>query len=193
MCGLRMLALRPCSGEPSTAFAVASAPVPAVVGTATYGTDGRSIGSPRPTTSRWSIGSVPLPSSTATALARSRTLPPPMATTTSAPAARACASTARASSTSGSRVTRATATGSTSPSRCRCRAGSLPVHSSTRDPRVGSSPASSAARPGPNSTFRGSARSNAAHQPSSAGNTAVNRVDARGCAIIPATASRQRA
>ena len=31
------------------------------------------------------------------------------------------------------------------------------------------------------------------HQPSSAGNTAVNRVDDRGCAIIPATASRQRA
>ena len=38
--GLRRLALSRCSGTASTAFAVTSAPVPAVVGTATYG-DGR--------------------------------------------------------------------------------------------------------------------------------------------------------
>ena len=49
---LRRLALRPCSGEASTAFAVTSAPVPAVVGTATNGTDGRVMGRPWPITSR---------------------------------------------------------------------------------------------------------------------------------------------
>ncbi len=48
----RRLALTWCSGEASTAFAVTSAPVPAVVGTATYGTDRRLIAWPPPMTSR---------------------------------------------------------------------------------------------------------------------------------------------
>ncbi len=48
----RRLALRLCSGEASTAFAVTSAPVPAVVGTATHGTEGRVTGRPPPMTSR---------------------------------------------------------------------------------------------------------------------------------------------
>ena len=38
--GLRRLALIRCAGEASTALAVTSAPVPAVVGTATQGTAG---------------------------------------------------------------------------------------------------------------------------------------------------------
>jgi len=46
--GLRRLALRRCSGEARTAFAVTSEPVPAVVGTATNGAYGSVIGSPRP-------------------------------------------------------------------------------------------------------------------------------------------------
>ena len=50
--GLRKLALRRCSGEASTALAVTSAPVPAVVGTATQGTAGSVIARPDPITSR---------------------------------------------------------------------------------------------------------------------------------------------
>ena len=52
MSGLRRLALTPCSGDVSTAFFVTSEPVPAVVGTAMNGSDGRASGWPRPTTSR---------------------------------------------------------------------------------------------------------------------------------------------
>ena len=52
MRGLRRLALTRCSGEARTALRVTSEPVPAVVGTATNGSDGRSSGCPRPTTSR---------------------------------------------------------------------------------------------------------------------------------------------
>ena len=52
MSGLRRLAFTPCSGDASTAFLVTSEPVPAVVGTATNGSDGRVSGWPRPTTSR---------------------------------------------------------------------------------------------------------------------------------------------
>ena len=50
--GLRRLALSRCSGTASTALAVTSAPVPAVVGTATQGAAGRVIFCPEPTTSR---------------------------------------------------------------------------------------------------------------------------------------------
>jgi len=50
--GLRRLALTWCSGTASTALAVTSAPVPAVVGTATQGTEGRVTFRPAPTTSR---------------------------------------------------------------------------------------------------------------------------------------------
>ena len=50
--GLRRLALSRCPGAASTAFAVTSAPVPAVVGTATHGRAGRVISRPAPTTSR---------------------------------------------------------------------------------------------------------------------------------------------
>ena len=50
--GLRKLAFTPCSGDASTAFLVTSDPVPAVVGTATKGSDGRTSGLPWPTTSR---------------------------------------------------------------------------------------------------------------------------------------------
>ena len=52
MAAPRRLALTRCSGEASTALAVTSAPVPAVVGTATHGTDGRVIARPAPMTSR---------------------------------------------------------------------------------------------------------------------------------------------
>ena len=50
--GLRRLALTRCDGTASTALAVTSAPVPAVVGTATQGTAGRVMACPDPTTSR---------------------------------------------------------------------------------------------------------------------------------------------
>ena len=50
--GLRRLALSRCSGTASTALAVTSAPVPAVVGTATNGRAGWVIFWPAPTTSR---------------------------------------------------------------------------------------------------------------------------------------------
>ncbi len=50
--GLRRLAFSPCSGEARTAFGVTSAPVPAVVGKATHGTDGLSMRRPSPMTSR---------------------------------------------------------------------------------------------------------------------------------------------
>ena len=50
--GLRRLALTPCAGEASTALAVTSAPVPAVVGTASSGAAGRVIFWPAPMTSR---------------------------------------------------------------------------------------------------------------------------------------------
>ena len=46
-----MLALNRRSGEPITAFRVASAPVPAVVGTATHGAAGLAIFCPLPITS----------------------------------------------------------------------------------------------------------------------------------------------
>ena len=49
--GLRKLTLTPCDGDPSTALRVASAPVPAVVGTAMKGTDGCAMGRPAPMTS----------------------------------------------------------------------------------------------------------------------------------------------
>jgi len=52
MSGLRRLAFKPCSGEARTALGVTSAPVPAVVGKATHGTDGLSIRRPSPITSR---------------------------------------------------------------------------------------------------------------------------------------------
>ena len=45
--GLRRLTLTRCSGEASTALRVTSAPVPAVVGTAMNGAEGRSSGLPR--------------------------------------------------------------------------------------------------------------------------------------------------
>jgi hypothetical protein len=49
---LRRLAFTPpCSGDASTAFLVASEPVPAVVGIASSGSEGLDSGSPRPTTS----------------------------------------------------------------------------------------------------------------------------------------------
>ena len=50
--GLRRLAFTRCSGEDNTALRVTSEPVPAVVGIATKGAEGRAIGCPRPTTSR---------------------------------------------------------------------------------------------------------------------------------------------
>jgi hypothetical protein len=50
--GLRRLALTRWAGEVSTALAVTSAPVPAVVGTATSGTEGLVIFRPAPMTSR---------------------------------------------------------------------------------------------------------------------------------------------
>ena len=50
--GLRRLAFSPCSGAARTALAVTSAPVPAVVGTATQGADGRVIAWPDPMISR---------------------------------------------------------------------------------------------------------------------------------------------
>jgi hypothetical protein len=49
---LRRLALTRCPDEASTALAVTSAPVPAVVGTATQGTAGRVMVRPDPMTSR---------------------------------------------------------------------------------------------------------------------------------------------
>ena len=49
--GLRRLAFTASAVEVSTAFAVTSEPVPAVVGTATYGTGRCAIGTPRPTAS----------------------------------------------------------------------------------------------------------------------------------------------
>ena len=49
---LRRLALTRCAGEARTALAVTSAPVPAVVGTATQGTAGWVMARPDPTTSR---------------------------------------------------------------------------------------------------------------------------------------------
>ena len=52
MSGLRRLALTPCSGERSTALRVASAPAPAVVGTATIGSGRSTRGRPWPITSR---------------------------------------------------------------------------------------------------------------------------------------------
>jgi hypothetical protein len=52
MRGLRRLAFTPCAGAPSTAFLVTSDPVPAVVGSATSGSERRVSGWPRPTTSR---------------------------------------------------------------------------------------------------------------------------------------------
>ena len=51
-CGLRRLALQRWAGEASTALRVTSAPVPAVVGMAIQGADGRPSGAPRPMISR---------------------------------------------------------------------------------------------------------------------------------------------
>lgn len=67
----------------STAFLVASLPVPAVVGTATNGIAGPRYGSSAPIPSRWSMTELPGISSPATALAVSSTLPPPTPRTTS--------------------------------------------------------------------------------------------------------------
>ena len=85
MNGLRMLTLTLWAGESRTALRVTSAPVPAVVGTAMQGTDGRSSGRPSPITSRYCRRSPPLASKAATALPASITLPPPMPMTRSQP------------------------------------------------------------------------------------------------------------
>src|SRR5215470_10095400 len=62
---LRRLALTRCPGEASTAFAVTSAPVPAVVGTAMHGADGRVIARPAPANSNASTAAYPGPALTA--------------------------------------------------------------------------------------------------------------------------------
>ena len=95
-----------------------------------------------------------------------------------------------------------TAAGSPSPASSPAwRAGSAPVHTSTRDPSPASTPGSSAARPAPAMMRPAVANSKAGRrhgeplaQPSpAAGNTAEYWSDARGPAIIWATASRQAA
>jgi hypothetical protein len=157
----RMLTLIRCSGTASTAFAVTSEPVPAVVGTATQGAVGPVTGRPAPTTSRWSDGSPPVPSRAATALPRSRTLPPPMATTTSAPSSLAVAVAATASATVGSPATVTTVDGRpTGSSSARYRRGSDPVQISALVPRPATISGSSLALPGPNTTRPAVAKSN---------------------------------
>ena len=107
----------------------------------------------------------------------------------------------------GSPVTGNTTAGRPSPaSRSACRAGLAPVQASTREPQAANSAGSSADRPAPTITRPAVANSNAsipraayrgpaptAQSPLPAGKTAENLVEARGCAIISATVSRQLA
>ena len=131
------------------------------------------------------------------------TLPPPIAATTSAPCSRPAATAARARATVGSPATGNTTAGRPSPaSRSACRPGLAPVQASTREPQPANSAGSSADRPAPTYPARGGelerfhARRHpgpapAAQSPLPAGKTAENLVEARGCAIISATVSRQ--
>ena len=101
--GLLRLALTP--PPDSTELRVTSEPVPAVVGTATQGRPGLSIGRPAPMTSRCSRGSIPEVASTAAALATSIALPPPNPSTASQPASASSAMAARTRSIDGSVAT----------------------------------------------------------------------------------------
>src|SRR5262249_61656022 len=103
MRGLRRLALRPCAGEASTALAVTSAPVPAVVGTATHGTAGSGVLLPEPMTSRESSGAPPLPHNIAPAFAGASTRPPPNPAPTPGPRPPAAAPPPRAHPAAGAR------------------------------------------------------------------------------------------
>ena len=100
--GSRNETFTPASGRPMTALRVTSAPVPAVVGSATRGRGAASSGRPRPTTSRWSSTGRVAGTSAASALARSITAPPPSATTTSGGSARSAARAASSASSVGS-------------------------------------------------------------------------------------------
>ena len=115
--GLRRLALTPL--PESTELRVTSEPVPAVVGTATHGSPGRSIGRPAPITSRWSRGSVPEIPRTAAALATSSALPPPNPRTASQPAS--------ATSATAARTARSMAQPRLRTPRLRCRPRSVPT------------------------------------------------------------------
>ena len=136
---------------------------------------------------------MPLPSRTAITLARSRTLPPPIATTASAPAARAVAIAARASSTVGSCGDRDDGDrldlAEQVPVAGRVAAGE--EHHLAPQGRQQVRELVRAARAEQHPPRQGEVER--AHQPSSSGKSAVKRVDARGCAIMSATASRQRA
>src|SRR5215207_6964282 len=99
----------------------------------------------------------------ATALARSITLPPPTATTRSARWSRAAATASRARSTVGSARTRNVAHGMISVANSSaCRSGCEPAQISALDPSAAVTGASSAARPGPNTTRPAVANSNGA-------------------------------
>ena len=189
MSGLRRLAFTPCSGEASTALLVTSEPVPAVVGMATNGSDGRVSGRPRPPPPgsradrrRWR----PAPRSPCPRRARCRR---PTPTTRSQPAAPAAAVPSRASSTVGSPSTanecpaharRGRAASATR----RVARGALPVTSSGVPPSARAIAPTSADRPGAEEDARRrwrtrSQRRRSRHQPASSG----KRVD-----VLPARA-----
>ena len=192
--------LEPVRREASTALAVTSAPVPAVVGTATQGTAGRVIGLAGPDDLQV------VQRVTAVAQQHGHGL----AGVDDAAAAdggddvgavlAAAATAARASSTVGSAATGNTAAASPRPaSSPACRAGSPPVQQ-----HPGAEPGEHArqlrrpAGTGQDAGRRWRTRIGAVtagRSPSlhAAGNTTENLVDARGSAIISATASRQAA
>ncbi len=162
--GLRRLTLTRCRGEARTAFRVTSLPVPAVVGIAIHGTEGRSSGRPAPMTSRWSNSSPPLPSMAAIALAPSIALPPPNPTTTSDPAASASATPSRTTSTVGSPRTvttscRSPAASSRSTTGA-ARSADVPVTRRTRDPNAAARSPACSSVPGPNTMREAVANSN---------------------------------
>ena len=142
--GLRRLALTP--PPESTELRVTSEPVPAVVGTATQGSPGASIGRPAPITSRWSRGSLPDMPRTAAALATSSALPPPNPRTASQPDSASSATAARTRPIDGSAATaNTTLEMSTSDSAARMASARDAVRPVTTSTRLAPSPASASA------------------------------------------------
>ena len=137
---LRKLFLNGGSNDDSTAFLVASLPVPAVVGKATIGSGRAVILSPLPTPSRYSFTLAPLGcvAIAATALARSIADPPPTPITRSPSPAPACRNRSAAASTSGTSGSRLIVASNSARTPCSAsffrNSSTNPAATSVRDP-----------------------------------------------------------
>ena len=158
------LTFTPASGQHKTAFRVASAPVPAVVGTATNGSGSRSNTRPVPITSTYSRTDPIFATNAAIAFPASTTAPPPTASTHSQPAPFATATPDSTPSIVGSPATANTTTSIPAASSKATTFPSLPplpVTTITRRPNTPHNSPKRPTLPTPNTTCPGPAHSNA--------------------------------